>query len=547
MNVGHIEPPADFFDVPELEQLDEDELVFAEMLLQADAARDDPQKFFEYVLLEEKSREPITVAAHQELLLAFIMAHPRCIIKLPVGHSKTYTTAGLAMWLLGNNPGMRGAIISATQAQAAKPVGMVRDYIENSHALHDVFPQLLPSQRQGDSWTMTELTVQRPFGIRDASLAAYGVDGALPGSRLSFILVDDILTRENTATPEARKKVYDFIQTTVNSRLDPKNTRFIVCNTPWHPEDAVAALEKTGMPCLTMRIDGEIVLTNTDWDHPGLRPQHPNSTECRLVAHDPDPGNTTPLWPETYPPEIIAEIRTNFLPVFFAQLFMCNARSDEDAICKDEYIEKCKQLGRALGMFAMVPRAPAGFTATITGIDIGIADNAKAGKSAYVTHGIHADGRQVLLDAEAGHYPADVIISKAIKKHEMYGSILVVENNAAQELVRQIIQKQDLSISVRAHTTGKEKANVVWGLPALFNDFAQGTYALPNNTNGVCEGPVQDFVDQCLYYRPQKHTGDLLMAAYFARALAKKMGLLRSPSANKGGMGADRGRSFLSR
>lgn len=546
-----IPPPADFFEEDRIPDrpLSDEELIMSELLLQASLAQEDPKAFFEYVLVEEKTREPIVLAAHQEIVIDFIMAHPRCVVKLPVDHSKTYTTTGIAMWLLGNNPTMRGAIVSATRGQAEKPLGMVRDYIENSIQLREVFPHLVKSQRQGDSWTMSELTVARPFGIRDPSLAAYGIDGALPGSRLNWILVDDILTAENTATPEARKKVYDWIQTTVNTRLDPKGARLVVCNTPWHPEDAVNALEKLGLPTLTMRIDGEIVITNTDWDHPKIRPQWPHAAECRLIAHDPDPNNVIPLWPERYDRPKIRELRTGMLPIFFAQLYMCNARSDDDAICKDEYIEKCKALAHQLGFFHLVPRSPAGFKQTITGIDIGISDKAKAGKTAYATVGYRDDGQGVLLDMEAGHYSSEEITLKAIRKHEMYDSHLVVENNAAQELVRQEIQRQDTHMLVRAHTTGKEKANVVWGLPALFNDMAQGTFAIPCDKQGNFEAPVQELVDQCLFYRPGKHTGDCLMALYFVRALAKKLGLLRSNLDKHGRLkqAGNGGRSLLAR
>jgi len=51
--------------------------------------------------------------------------------------------------------------------------------------------------------------------IRDPSLVAVGADGALPGSRLAWIVVDDILDRENTSTPQAREKVHEFFDSTV--------------------------------------------------------------------------------------------------------------------------------------------------------------------------------------------------------------------------------------------------------------------------------------------------------------------------------------------
>lgn len=530
----------------------EEELLLGEIQNMAEEAREDPKAFFNFVLKDERSNEPVTVAAHQELIIDFIMAHPKCLVKLPVGHTKSFTSISLATYFLGRDPTMRGAIISATEAQAEKLLGFVRDLIEDSAELHMVFPDLQRSSRRGDAWTNNDLVVQRPSGIRDPSLCARALGSQqLPGSRLNFIIIDDILTMENTATPELRKKTYDFIQSTVKSRLDPKQygkepPRLVVLNTPWHPEDAIAALEKNGMPTLTMRIDGEIVITNTDWDHTGLRPAAPGALECRLTAHDPDPRNTVPLWPEVYTTEAIAELRKEYAgqPTIFNQIFMCLARSDEDAMCKEEYIEKCKAIARALGMRSMVPRSTGEFIGVVTGIDLAFADTQSSGDTAYYTAGFRSDGIQVLLDVESGKFGSDELVDKAIEKHDRYGSILVVENNGAQEFVRNAIQKRDRSMTVKAHTTGKEKANATFGVPSLFNDMALGGIALPND-EGVFEKPVQDFVDQCLYYKPGKHTGDILMAAYFVRALARKFGYLTVN--RKSGSLAGKGQSFLAR
>jgi hypothetical protein len=37
---------------------------------------------------------------------------------------------------------------------------------------------------------------------------------------------------------------------------------------------------------------------------------------------------------------------------------------------------------------------------------------------------------------------------------------------------------------------------------------------------------VQQWVDDCLYYQPDAHTGDVLMAAYLAREQAREFGMM---------------------
>ena len=88
-------------------------------------ARENPSEFLNCVGEEETSRQPILTAPHQEVLIDFVMQHPKCVLILPIGHSKTWTTAMLAAWFLGQDPTTRGAIVSATQMQAIKPLSMI--------------------------------------------------------------------------------------------------------------------------------------------------------------------------------------------------------------------------------------------------------------------------------------------------------------------------------------------------------------------------------------------------------------------------------------
>src|SRR5574343_736506 len=184
-----------------------DKALLAAQMRRITRARSHPSHFYEYVMREETTRARIKLLAFQKLVFEFVMEHDRCVLRLPVGGSKTYMMAALTMFLLGKDPTARGAVISATQAQAAKPLSLVRNYIERSSELHAVYPLLRPSQVESDPWTQTAITVDRPFGIRDPSLVAVGVDGSIPGSRINWCLVDDILNLENTATADQREKV----------------------------------------------------------------------------------------------------------------------------------------------------------------------------------------------------------------------------------------------------------------------------------------------------------------------------------------------------
>lgn len=529
-----------------------------ELHAQAEAARHDVSAFMEFVMEEETTRAPITVAPHQHVLLDFALAHDRSVIMLPVGHSKTFCMAALTLFLMGQNPTLRGAVVSSTQGQASKVVAMVRDYIESSDKLHMVFPHLVKSHRLGDPWTQTEITVERPPGIRDASLIAVGVDGAIAGARLNWIIVDDILDRENTATKEQRDKVYEWFDSSVLSRLDPRGARIVCTNTAWHPEDLVHRLEKQGWPTLRMDIMGnvfikddiELIETGKEpWDSDHLRPASPSPHEkaCRLVAYDPDPTNSQTLWPARISREEVEKLRRRHLPSRFNQLFMNICRDDDSAKCKSEWIEACKQKSVALGHTMMVSKYE-GPNLTFTGLDLAVNKGEENDDTAFFTFEILPNGLRKILDIDIGQFDGPTILDKLFAKQKAYNSIVRVENNGAQDYLRQFALQRDVSLPVKPHTTGRAKAHPEFGVEGLFIEIYNAAWLIPCDRHGQVHPMVQKWIDSCLYYAPAAHTPDVLMACYFAREQAREWGVLSgSDTADLNGAGGDFAMGIMAR
>lgn len=561
------------------------------VLNRARIARYDSIAFFNFVMREEKTRARLVAAAHQRLFFEFVQAYPRVVVRAPVGSSKTFCTATLSMHLLGNDPTERGAIISATQGQAAKPLSMVGDYIENEDGSYPelklVFPELRPSHRQKDPWTQTKLVVERPPGIRDPSLVAIGVDGTLPGARLSWIVVDDVLDEENTRTNAGRMQIRRWFDSTVLSRRDVEKSKIVVTNTPWHPEDLTYALEKAGWPTLTMSIEGEITLTNCDdFDSDEIRPVQGDKTRkhYRLAAHDAqaygapltywtaqgdravaendndgrrsaedeltpyDVQEQIPLWPEKVTAAKIAELRHEFrfnMPAY-NQSYRCECRDDESAAVKEEWIERCKHLAVLAGHHRFVQRYD-GANVTVTGVDLAIGEEDKHDFTAYFTFELipklELGGRTYrnlrrILDIEYGRFKGRSIVDKLIAKSTAYNSITRVETNAAQDFIRQWTLDLDISVPVKAHTTGTNKTHRTMGVAGVFIEIENGAWLIPCDPDGVVPEPAQRWIEECLYYQPPPaHTGDVLMASWLARAQAREMGAYESDE--QGGGAAD--------
>ena len=449
-----------------------DRRVLRALLGRAERARKDPTRFFDFVMKEEKTHGRLRAAAHQRVLFDFVFFHQRSVVRMPVGFTKTFCMASITLYLIGVDPTERGAVISASREQAEKPLSMVQDYIEDESEqfaeLHLTFPELRPSRRVKDPWTQHKLVVDRPPGIRDPSLVAVGEGGKLPGARLSWIIVDDVLNEENTRTPAARAKVKRWFDSTVVSRKDVEGSRIVVTNTPWDPDDLTYALEKAGWPTITMSIRRDpitIAQRALAWDS-GPRSARRSSragTTYRLAAHDSaeygaplarydanarewvpaqegdagaaprDVEERIPLWPEVYPETKIEQIRTEYAGATseLNQLYYCRTRTDDDKV-REQHVEKCKRLAIRAGVHRLV-KEYRGPWPVVTGVDLAIGQEEKHDRTAFFTFACVGEpaasttklyrNLRLILDVDVGRYRGRAIVDKVIEKTTRYGSI----------------------------------------------------------------------------------------------------------------------------
>jgi hypothetical protein len=378
-----------------------------------------------------------------------------------------------------------------------------------------------------DAWTQTKLVVDRPAGIRDASLVAIGLAGALPGARLSWILVDDILTEENTRTEEGRRMVKRWFDTTVLSRRDVKGSKIVVTNTAWHPDDLTYALEATGWPTLSMTADGDIAISNSpDFDSIEIRPSKKPGDVYRLAAHDReqyDHEEKIPLWPSRFSREVLDEFK-RAMPAFeYDQLYSNKPRSESDSRCKLEWIELCKSKARERGVYSLAHNYN-GSNLTVTGVDLGIGLDARHDKTAFFTFEILPDGYRKILDIQTGRWTGSEIIDRLCDITTRYNSICRVETNQGQAFLMQFAMERNASLLLRPHFTGTNKGHPEHGLEALFIELENGAWLIPNDPSGNMPEEVAAWCKECLWYTPKKHTADVLIATWLAREEARACG-----------------------
>ena len=543
-------------------------------------ARSDPGIFFEMCAREEHTRARLKLLPHQQLLLAFVQAHRRSVIRAFAGASKTYTLGWLGTWLTGRDTTGRGAVIGATAESASKVVGVIRESIADERGeypeLHLVFPHLVPTTLTSEPWTQRRITVDRPAGIRDPSWLAMGIGGALPGARLKWIIVDDVLDEENTATEKQREKLNKNFGRKVVTRLDARDAIIVVVNTPWEPDDLTFQLEKAGWPTLSMVVEGDI-LWETDlatiWEAPQtlVRPSRKVKGAWRLTAHDskeygaplceilpggeirkvvgePAPGAETiyfdideviTLWPEKFGPEKVASLREDFraIPGEFAAKYKLQPRAPADEAKKRLWIEQCKANGRALG-YSQLATYYRGRNPTFTGIDVAVSKEDGSDLRAiftfeqidavefYLPNGeqrILRNARR-LLNLQSGYWSGAEFVQRIEQEHRNFNSLLRVETNAAQDLLRQWLVSRNTALPIEAHHTGEtNKTHRIHGIAGVMIELENLAWIIPCDASGRCPDEVEKWIAEILAYRPDKHPGDRLIASWLAREEARKI------------------------
>lgn len=410
-----------------------------------------------------------------------------------VTHNTQQLSILRSLWLLGNNPHLRIAVISRTAGQAQKIVKAIQGYIERSEELHEVFPRLKP----GKKWTSTAFDVAdaRPTK-KDWSFQALGIGSAVLGARLDLVILDDVLDWTNCRTHTQRVNVEEWYRTTVATRIAPEGKVLIVGNA-WHPEDLLHTFAR-----------------NPAW--------------VAVTFPVVDPRTGEPRWPEKWPRKRIEAWQAEH-PLEAPRMLFCVARSDSAARFKKEWIDACIARGEGRRLEYNLEHLPSGYK-TYTGVDLGTSDKDNSDLTVLFTVCLHPNGDLEILCIESGRWVGPTIVEKIVETHTRYFSIVLVENNAAQAFIRQFVTKST-GVPVLPFTTGKNKVDPEFGVEALAVELHNKKWIIPSRGGIPASAEISAWINELLYYSADAHTGDRLMASWFARegARTKKV---------KGGTGA---------
>lgn len=462
-------------------------------------ARTRCEDFLEYAIRDEETGGILRNAPFHKEWQQFLRANKRATLVAPVEHGKTQQFVGLIIHMLGNNPNARIAVISNTADQAEKMLRQVRTHIESNPRVHEVFPNLRPSPKTVDPWHSTMITVERSTIAKDPSVQSHGVFGPINGSRLDCIILDDVLSFDNTRTEEQRKKLLDWFDTTVFTR-STKNSRIYAIGTPWHPEDFLHDLEQ----------------------RPGFASKRYCAVENPLASRK----DWVPIWPAQWSTARLIDRQDNMLDTHFSRKYLTQARMDETSRFKEEWMRWMAALGKGRTFEAQQPMAQGNVRPLrcYTGVDLGVGTKEENALTVLFTLAQMDNGRRLIVNIESGHWKAPEIIDRLESHYRRFDSTIMVESNGAQKFI--VDMALDKSIPVEAFHTGNDKWDPEWGVESLAVEMRNRLWVMPSGTAGdrvPDEG--KQFFRNCLNFNPTEHTGDHLMAAWLARECMRAHGL----------------------
>ena len=454
--------------------------------------REDINEFIEYVGKDDRTGQHVKQAPiHEEF--QHILETQKRIIFMSFPESGKSNQAGIfyPLFRLGKNPNLRIAIVSKTGDSATKSARSIRSYIEKSDELAQVFPELIP----GDKWEEDYFTVRRGVHSRDPSVQALRVD---------LLILDDILDQENTSSPAERKKVLRRLRAGFFDRL-AEGAQVVFLTNAWHPEDAAHQLERDG-----------------GWH------------VKRIPVEDAE-GN--PTWEEKWSRERIAEARVDLGPLEFARAHLCKARDEGESPFDQDAIEAAQKKAVDLDLelvYEFDQRYLPEGAMILTGVDLAVSGETKKATS-HLTALVTVlywpqDGSKQLLWVEAGRWSSREIRNRVLDHDKRYGSIFIVENNAAQRWIIDIINNQDdlqdeekRYPAIVPFTTGRNKAHPQFGVEGLAVEIAAGHWIFPKTgAPAAVIKNVEELITEMVYYTRGGHTGDRLMALWFAREGTRK-------------------------
>ena len=360
-------------------------------------------------------------------MLQHLQSHQEGMVLAWRGAAKTtYCNVAHTMTAMLQDPNIRICLAGSGVDQPKKILREIKSHLESNERFIEIFGDLVTDAKV---WTETEITINtRTSHAGEPTVYCTGMGTALPSRHFDMIIVDDLVTKDNSQTDTLRKKTLDYFYQTLYPTLESPDGRLWVLGTRWHELDLYGWFEENDY------IDSTLVIPVLDEE------------------------TDESVWPEKYPTERMHKIRRANLDAFELQ-YMLRSGSSGGGIFSN-------------GHFTYYVDAP-GDCFFWQGIDLAVGQQAHNDHMAHVTIAVHKQTKEVfLVEYKLTKMPFPRQIQFIADQFDKYPHCVrvVVETNAFQLAVKQQMNASHPGVPMAGHQTIKDKVARAQQLAAYFTD-----------------------------------------------------------------------------
>lgn len=152
------------------------------------------------------------------------------------GSRKTnYLTIARALFEIIKNPNIRILFAADAADQAKTFLRGVKSHFKSNEELNRIFGDYYTG---AEKWTDGEIIVNQrtAIGLKESTITCIGKETSLLGRHFEWIIADDIVTEDNSATEGQRNKTKNYFYKTLMPCLEPDG-KFFIIGTRWHEQD----------------------------------------------------------------------------------------------------------------------------------------------------------------------------------------------------------------------------------------------------------------------------------------------------------------------
>ncbi len=233
--------------------------------------------------------------------------YDKLLVFAPPRHGKSeFLSFWVPIWFLARHPDKHVMFLSYEERQAARYGRRVRNAISQ---FGDEFGlQLDYGSKAVNDWNL----------VTGGGMYSIGAGGAITGKGADLLIVDDIIkNREEAASETVRENLWDWWQTVVITRLEPK-AKTIVLGTRWHEDDILARLlDQHKQKVINWRVLSFPAIAERD----------------DVIKREEGEA----LWPARFPIKALEEIKAQEIPYHWLALYQCRPSPEEGGAIKRDW------------------------------------------------------------------------------------------------------------------------------------------------------------------------------------------------------------------